>query len=87
MERRIFIGDVQGCREELERLLGVRGTHITTRLGLEPDASPELMRKALLSTLTRWRQRAENPVSSLATVTASRVVIRTCEGLYAALGA
>jgi hypothetical protein len=73
--------------EELERLLGVGGSTITSRLGLEPDAPPDVLRKALLTSLTRWRQRAENPVSSLATVTASRVVIRTCEGLYAALGA
>jgi hypothetical protein len=80
--------DVRAEEEaELERLLGVSGTGITSRLGLDPDAGPETMRKALLTSLTRWRQRAENPVSSLATVTASRVVIRTCEGLYAALGA
>ena len=72
---------------ELERLLGVSGSSVTSRLGVDPDASVDVVRKTLLTTLTRWRQRAENPVSSLATVSASRVLIRTCEGLYAALGA
>ena len=69
--------------DEIERLLGIAGTSATARLGLAEDSSPETLRRELLSTLSRWRQREENPSSSLATKTAARVAVRTCEGLYA----
>ncbi|MFN0027761.1 MAG: dynamin family protein [Acidimicrobiales bacterium] len=70
---------------EVERLLGGDGGSIRARLGLESQADEDEVRRALFVSLGRWRQRAENPVSSLATSAASRVLVRTCEGLYAGL--
>lgn len=70
---------------EVEQLLGGNGADVRSRLGLDPSADVEEVRRALFTALGRWRQRAENPVSSLTTTAASRVLVRTCEGLYAAL--
>jgi hypothetical protein len=70
---------------EVERLLGANGGDIRSRLGVAPDADVDEVRKALFGSLAMWRQRAENPVSSLATSAASRVLVRTCEGLYATM--
>jgi energy-coupling factor transporter ATP-binding protein EcfA2 len=71
--------------DEIERLLGIDGTSVTARLGLPEDSAHEPIRRELLSALARWRQREENPVSSLATKTAARVAVRTCEGMFAAI--
>ena len=71
--------------DEIERLLGMAGSSPTSRLGLADDSSTDAIRRELLSALARWRQREENPVSSLATKTAARVAVRTCEGLYSAV--
>ena len=73
--------------EEVERLMGAAGGGIGGRLGLAPDTPPEELSRVLFATLARWRQRAENPMSSLAVSAASRVVVRTCEGMYAELAA
>ena len=73
--------------DEVERLMGAAGGGIGGRLGLAPDTPPEELSRVLFATLARWRQRAENPMSSLAVSAASRVVVRTCEGMYAELAA
>ena len=70
---------------EVEQLLGGNGGGIRTRLGLDAQSDEADVRRELFVALGRWRQRAENPVSSLATSAASRVLVRTCEGLYASL--
>jgi hypothetical protein len=67
---------------EIERILGAEGTTVRARLGLPPDAPADEVRSVLFATLARWRQRAENPVWSLAVSAASRVILRTCEGMY-----
>jgi hypothetical protein len=67
--------------EDMERLLGGAGPSLPARLGLEPDASPDAVRHALEETLTRWRRRAESPLSSRPVGDAARVLVRTCEGL------
>jgi predicted GTPase len=67
--------------EEMERLLGSSGTASWTRLGLEPTASTGELRTALSNAIGRWQRRAENPLSSREIADASRVLIRTCEGL------
>lgn len=71
--------------DEIEQLLGGQGGGIHARLGLEADASSEEIRRTLFAELTRWRQRAENPMSSRAVSEASRLLVRTCEGIYAQL--
>jgi hypothetical protein len=67
--------------EEMERLLGSVGTAAWTRLGLEPSASTGDLRTAIGNAIGRWQRRAENPLSSREISDASRVLIRTCEGL------
>ena len=68
---------------EAERLLGGLGVGSTTRLGLGVHATTAEQRNAALDALSRWRRRLENPLSSLALTDASRIVIRSCEGLLA----
>jgi hypothetical protein len=70
---------------EAERLLGGSGQQPWVRLGLESDASSAQLRTAAIEAMARWRRRAENPLSVRATAEAARVVVRTCEGLIAAL--
>ncbi|MGH3569715.1 MAG: dynamin family protein [Pseudonocardia sp.] len=71
--------------EEAERLLGGDGGSPYRRLGMEPGADPEAMRAAALDALGRWRRRAESPLSTRAIADAARVVVRSCEGILAAL--
>ncbi|MEY2405837.1 MAG: hypothetical protein QOG39_753, partial [Acidimicrobiaceae bacterium] len=67
--------------EEMERLLGAEGPTPATRLGLEAGAADGDIRVALQNAIGRWQRRAENPLSSREIADASRVLIRTCEGL------
>ena len=69
----------------MEQLLGGNGGDIRKRLNVDEHADLDEVQRALFTALAHWRQRAENPVSSLATSGASRVLVRTCEGLYATL--
>ena len=71
--------------EEVDRLLGAAGTSVAARLGLPPDASAADVRSAIQQAASRWRARAENPLSSPEIVAASNVLVRTCEGMLAAL--
>jgi hypothetical protein len=70
---------------DVDRLLGTIGTSPRARLGLADDASLDEVRQAALETLERWRRRAESPVSSRSLAEAARVLVRTCEGIYAGL--
>jgi len=70
---------------EAERILGGSGQKPWVRLGLGMGATPEQLRSAAAETLTQWRRRAENPVAVRALADAARVVVRTCEGIIAAL--
>jgi hypothetical protein len=74
-------------RVEAERLLGGDGGAAGARLGL-PDggaADPATARAAAMDALSRWRRRAENPLSSRALADTARVVVRSCEGILATL--
>lgn len=71
--------------EQVDRLLGAAGTSVTARLGLPRDAGATDIRDALGQALSRWRARAENPLSSPEIVAAANVLVRTCEGMLAAL--
>jgi hypothetical protein len=70
---------------EAERILGGSGQKLHVRLGLEEDADPAALRAAATDALTRWRRRAENPVSVRIMADAARVIVRTCEGIIAGL--
>jgi hypothetical protein len=71
--------------DEAERLLGGAGTSPTARLGLPVQAGIEELRRGTLAALAQWQRRAENPLSPRAVTDAARVVVRSCEGLLAAL--
>jgi hypothetical protein len=71
---------------EMERILGADGGALHTRLGLTPEADISEVRRALGNAIGRWQRRAESPMSSREVADASRVVIRTCEGLLVSLG-
>ncbi|HEY2766442.1 MAG TPA: dynamin family protein [Pseudonocardiaceae bacterium] len=73
------------ARSDAERLLGGCGTAMSNRLGLEPDASPEALRAAVIAALERWQRRAESPLSDRAASDMARVVVRSCEGMLARL--
>ncbi|MGQ0804297.1 MAG: dynamin family protein [Actinomycetota bacterium] len=81
----VRLGDVEIA--EAERLLGGGGTSLTDRVGLPPGAPLDEQRKALLTTLERWQDRAESPLSPRDAAEAARVLVRTCEGILADLGA
>jgi hypothetical protein len=72
---------------EAERMLGGSGQKLHVRLGLAEDADATTLRAAAGDALTRWRRRAENPVSVRAVADAARVIVRTCEGIIAGLHA
>jgi hypothetical protein len=73
------------ARVEAERLLGGDGGAAVARLGLDPGAGPGEARAAAMESLSRWRRRAENPLSSRALSDTARVVVRSCEGILATL--
>jgi hypothetical protein len=52
---------------------------------LPPDAPPEQLRQAAFTALARWQRRAENPITSYELSLASRVAVRSCEGILADL--
>jgi hypothetical protein len=69
--------------EEAERVLGASGSAPTVRFGLAEDAPMTEVRRAATMAMEYWQRRAENPMTSRATVDAARVLIRTCEGVLA----
>lgn len=70
---------------EVERLLGSEGASAQARAGLPPDASTREVRSALTVAIERWQRRAESPMSSQEIAEASRVLVRSCEGMLADL--
>lgn len=72
---------------EAERLVGGRGSTPSLRLGLDPEASPEQISEGARNCLIRWRLLAENPLTEPAALEACRVVLRSCEGMLAAVPA
>jgi hypothetical protein len=68
---------------EAEALLERSGQAPAARIGLPTDTDPGEVRRQLLAALDGWQRRAENPLSKQAVVDASRVIIRTYEGMLA----
>jgi hypothetical protein len=71
--------------DAVERLLGSYGPSALDRLGLGGDATSDEVRSAAASVMGRWQRRAESPLSGPADVEAARTLVRTCEGMLAAL--
>jgi hypothetical protein len=70
---------------ELEQLIGGAGTAPHRRLGVPVEAAPDAVRDAAFAALGRWQRRAENPITSYELALASRVVVRSCEGILSSL--
>lgn len=68
-----------------ERLLGAAGSLAHQRLGADDHASLEDLRSRAFGELGRWRRLAENPLLARDTVEAVQGLVRTCEGLIAAM--
>jgi hypothetical protein len=75
----------EDARADAERLLGADGADLHSRVGVAVDAPQETVEARLNEALGQWRIRAENPLASREAVTAARVLVRTTEGLLAAL--
>ena len=71
--------------DEAEKLLGDAGSAPAVRLGLPPDTAPHELRRAGFAALDRWQRHAVDPMLSHPAAEASRVVVRTCEGILASL--
>jgi hypothetical protein len=70
---------------EAERLLGSEGGDVWSRLGAPPQTPvPELERLAHQA-LDRWRRLAASPLAERRLVGAAQVIVRSCEGMLAAL--
>jgi hypothetical protein len=74
-----------GWVEEAERLLGGRGADVSTRLELPPEATSDEIRAELTTAHGRWTRRAAHPLTSRAASSTATVVVRSCEGMLAAL--
>ena len=70
---------------EMDRLLGGSGHSIARRLGLPDDSSVPQLLDAAYGALDRWRRVESSPLTSRETKIAARGVVRTCEGIVAAL--
>ncbi|WP_346620886.1 dynamin family protein [Blastococcus montanus] len=73
-----------GLRAEAERLLGADGPAPAERLGLAADAPADQVRSAATAALDRWRERADDPRATRATVDACEALVRCCESILAA---
>ena len=71
---------------EIERILGGAGSLPAQRLGLDTEADAEAVRAAGYQAVATWQRRAEHPMTDHDLQVASRVVIRTCEGLVSEIG-
>jgi hypothetical protein len=70
---------------DLEAVVGGGGAQTHVRLGLAEDSGPDERRVAALQALDRWQRRAENPMTDHHLAVASRVAVRSCEGILAEL--
>jgi hypothetical protein len=71
--------------EDLERTIGGGGSAAHLRLGVAPDAGQAELTGVAGEALARWQRRAENPLTSHELMVASRVAVRSCEGILADL--
>jgi hypothetical protein len=74
-----------GVAAEAERLLGDGGAAVAARLGLDAEATDEELRREAYAALERWQRHAVNPMFTRTTTDACRTVVRSCEGVLAAL--
>jgi hypothetical protein len=82
-------GQIPAAPEQLapmDRLLGGDGSDPAVRLGLSPDPTESELREAVAGFHAYWRRVARSPLTEPQLARAADVLLRTCEGLAAALG-
>ncbi|MDH3754505.1 MAG: dynamin family protein [Acidimicrobiia bacterium] len=67
--------------EELRRLVGGSGFGDRDRLGLSADVPDADLGRMALDAMSRWRRRAEHPMTARSAADAARVAVRSCEGV------
>ncbi|MEV4513395.1 hypothetical protein AB0K00_31035 [Dactylosporangium sp. NPDC049525] len=72
---------------EARRLAGAAGTSIVARLGLEHDPTEDELWTLSNEALRRWRLAAEDVALTAEQHRAATVVVRSCEGIVARVGA
>lgn len=70
---------------EAQRLIGMEGTDVSTRLAADEQATGAQLWTLGAQALDRWLEHAENPLFSHAQQGAARTVVRSCEGMLAEL--
>ncbi|GAA5197245.1 50S ribosome-binding GTPase [Rugosimonospora acidiphila] len=70
---------------EAQRLIGMEGTDVSTRLAADEQATGAQLWALGSQALDRWVEHAENPLLSHAQQGAARTVVRSCEGILAEL--
>jgi hypothetical protein len=70
---------------EAQRLIGMEGTDVSTRLAADEQATGAQLWALGMQALDRWVEHAENPLFSHAQQGAARTVVRSCEGMLAEL--
>jgi signal transduction histidine kinase len=77
---------VAADRAAAERLLGLCGTELTTRLGLPDEADAAAVLDAAGHQLAHWRRLASHPATTSAMRDTAELLARTCEHLVATYG-
>jgi hypothetical protein len=70
---------------DLEQVIGGSGATAHTRLRVPADTPETQLKAAADEALLTWQRRAENPMTPHELAVASRVAVRTCEGILADL--
>lgn len=86
LAHRVAIAEVrfeEAERAELERLADASSA--PAALGFETDPGDEVLCKAALAAIARWRERSESPLTDRQTRWGAEVMTRSYEGLYSRL--
>jgi signal transduction histidine kinase len=75
------VGLAAADRAAAERLLGLHGLDLRTRLGCAAGSDRAQLSGAAAAQAVHWQQMAAHPASTAATRNLARMVVRTCEAL------
>jgi hypothetical protein len=82
----VLSGAVQFPSDEVEEVQRVTGPgSAAQRLGCRPGADAEMLQAAALRAVEKWRDRAADPLADRELAEASEILVRSYEGLYAAV--
>ncbi|MGP6170839.1 dynamin family protein [Microbacterium sp. A204] len=73
--------------EEAQRIAGVDGTAVHTRLGLPADADAEALRASVTEKIDHWRSLSQSPRAERAAVGVCRTILRSLEEVASEVGA